>query len=157
MNFEEEREKVIKLGLQLIKESQFAFLTTLDENGLPHTRSMFNLRGKSFFPTIQPTLEPYQDGFSIFFSTNQSSSKYQHVLKDPTACVLITRTEEFLGLSLNGKLKIVEDMEFKKGLWVEGSEQYYSLGVNDPDYIIMQFIPSSLEWWGSGIKSKFDL
>ncbi len=157
MDSEEEKIKVTKLGLQLIEESRFAFLTTLDEKGLPHTRSMFNLRGKSFFPDTQAVLEPYQSGFSIFFSTNQSSSKYQQILKNPIACVLIARPDDFLGLTLNGTLKIVEDLHIKKGLWFEGSEKYYRLGVTDPDYVVLQLIPSSLEWWGSGMKSKFDL
>jgi len=154
---ENEHKKVTELGLKLLKGSRFAFLTTLDNNGNPHTRAMFNLRGEQFFPSIQHAFAPYRETFTLFFSTNQASQKYEHVLKNPTACVLISRTDEFLGLTLNGKLHIVEDMDVKKALWVEGYEKYYRNGVSDPDYIIMRFDPTSLEWWGSGINSKFAL
>ena len=157
MSVEDEKKKVTEIALKLLEESRFAFLTTLDEKGIPHSRSMFNLRGKSFFPDIQAAMEPFKNGFTLFFSTNQSSQKYQQILNNPTACVLITRPDDFLGLTLNGTLEIIEDPQIKKAMWYEGSERYYYLGVTDPDYILLKLNPSSLEWWGSGMKSKFSL
>jgi len=46
----EEVEEVKKSALTLISESKAAYLTTIDSDGFPITRAMFNLRNKEQFP-----------------------------------------------------------------------------------------------------------
>ena len=39
-----EKEEIIQTGLELIKSSKVAYLTTVDKDGLPQTRAVFNLK-----------------------------------------------------------------------------------------------------------------
>ena len=48
----EEVEEVKKSALKLIEESKAAYLTTIDSDGFPITRAMFNLRNKEQFPEL---------------------------------------------------------------------------------------------------------
>ena len=149
-------DRLKKLALELLETTRFAFLTTLDSENLPHTRAMFNLRDKTNFSEIAHMFENSKP-FMIYFSTNTSSSKFTHISNNPHVSVLISRTEDFLGLTLNGKIEIIEDPIIKEGLWFEGSDKYYRLGKKDPDYTILRLIPHNLEWWGAGLKEKLDL
>ncbi|MHA1620241.1 MAG: pyridoxamine 5'-phosphate oxidase family protein [Promethearchaeota archaeon] len=148
--------QIKKLALELLETTRFAFLTTLDSENLPHTRAMFNLRDKMNFPEITNMFENSKP-FMMYFSTNTSSFKFKHISNNPNVSVLISRTDDFLGLTLNEKIEIIEDPVIKEGLWFNGSEKYYRLGKEDPDYTILRLIPNRLEWWGAGFKGKLDL
>jgi len=40
---------------------------------------------------------------------------------------------------LIGTVEILQDIESKKMLWIDGAEVYYPLGVEDPDYSVLCF------------------
>ncbi|MFX0076070.1 MAG: hypothetical protein ACFE96_11545, partial [Candidatus Hermodarchaeota archaeon] len=68
-----EVEEVKKLGLKLMEESKAAILTTIDPNGFPITRAMFNLRNKEQFPEFSEFFKSQQNPFTIYITTNTSS------------------------------------------------------------------------------------
>ena len=73
-----EVEEVKKLGLKLMENSKAAILTTLDADGFPITRAMFNLRNKEQFPE-----------FSEFFKNQQNPFTSQHMLVDESTCFFL--------------------------------------------------------------------
>ena len=53
-------------GLKLMEESKAAILTTIDPEGFPITRAMFNLRNKEQFPEFSEFFENQQNQFTIY-------------------------------------------------------------------------------------------
>ncbi|MFX1242951.1 MAG: hypothetical protein ACFFA7_17030, partial [Promethearchaeota archaeon] len=70
-----EKEEVKKISLELMKTSKAAYLTTIDSEGYPITRAMFNLRNENQFPEFSDFFNGLNNEFEIYISTNTSSSK----------------------------------------------------------------------------------
>lgn len=58
----------------------------------------------------------------LYFITNTSSEKMAHIKANPAVSVYYCNIQDFLGLMLGSKIKIVEVQEIKKALWHEGGE-----------------------------------
>ena len=76
-------------------------------------------------------------------STNTSSGHVQALLKDSTACLYFADNETFEGLCLSGSVVLHFEHPWKQMLWHPQDVQYYPLGVDDPDYCVMEFIADS--------------
>ena len=140
-------EEAKKSGLKLIEESKAAILTSIDSNGFPITRAMFNLRNKEQFPEFSEFFEKQQNQFTIYISTNTSSSKVAHLSKNPKMCVYFFDAEEFKGFMLGGSVEIVDDMELKKKIWLDWWTRYYPEGVEDPDYMLLRLEPKNARYY----------
>jgi general stress protein 26 len=82
-----ELEEVKKISLELMKNTKAAYLTTIDSEGYPITRAMFNLRNEAQFPEFSDFFNRLNNEFEIYISTNTSSSKTDHIKKNPKICV----------------------------------------------------------------------
>ena len=153
MNVEEAKQ----LGLKLIEESKAAILTTIDLNGSPITRAMFNLRNKEQFPEFSDFFKNQKNQFTIYISTNTSSSKIIHLNNNPKICVYFCDAEDFKGLLLGGSAEFIEDMEIKGKLWLDWWTQYYSKGLKDPDYTLLRMEPTNARFYYKLNQVNFEL
>lgn len=149
--------EIRKISLELIESADAAYVTTLDQEGYPQTRCMFNLRNKEKFPKLVDMFSEYADDFMIFFSTNTSSAKVAQITKNPVACVYYCKPEAFHGLMLAGNIEIVDDRRLRERLWHEGWERYYPTGPNDPDHTVLRFRPIRAKGWYKGRAFSFQL
>jgi len=140
-------EEAKKSGLKLMEESKAAILTTIDPDGFPITRAMFNLRNKEQFPEFSEFFENQQNQFTIYISTNTSSSKVAHLSKNPKMCIYFCDTEDFKGFMLGGSVEIVDDIEIKKKIWLDWWTRYYPEGVEDPDYTLLRLEPKNAKYY----------
>ena len=134
-------ENTKELCLELMETAEAGFLTTIDEEGFPVTRAMFNLRRKAQFPALIAVFEGHQDDFLIYFTTNTSSRKLNHIKTNPKVSVYFCRPREWRGLNLIGSIEIGNDRALKQSLWQDGWEMYYPEGVDDPDYSVLCMRP----------------
>jgi general stress protein 26 len=149
-------EKEIKqVSLELMESAESAFLTTIDQNGYPQTRCMFNLRNTETFPKLIDMFNDHQEDFMILFTTNTSSAKVGHIRKNSAVCVYYCKPGEFHGLMLSGNIEIVDDPKIKEQLWHEGWERYYATGPNDPDHTVLRFLPAMAKGWYKGRTFSF--
>ncbi len=132
-----ELEEAKSSSLELIETSKATYLTTIDFNGFPITRAMFNLRNKEQFPEFSEYFQKQQNKFVIFISTNTSSTKVDHIKKNPAICVYYCDPEDFRGLMLGGSAEIVNDQKLKRTIWLDWWTRYYLKGVDDPDYTLL--------------------
>lgn len=130
----------------LLESSWPTYLTTIDADGYPQTRAMFNLRNKKWFPKLIPFFEK-QNEFTIIFSTNTSSTKINDIKNNPAASVYYCDPESWKGTMFGGNIEIVYDMNIKKELWHDGWEKYYPEGYNDPDHTVIRLIPKIAKGW----------
>lgn len=150
-------EEVKKSGLKLMEESKAAYLTTIDPDGFPITRAMFNLRNKEQFPEFTEIFQNQQNKFTIYISTNTSSSKVAHLKNNPAMCVYFCDTENFMGFMLGGSVEIVDNMELKKKIWLDWWTRYYPEGVEDPDYTLLRLEPNNARYYHKLNHAKFEL
>jgi general stress protein 26 len=150
-------EEAKKLGLKLMEESKAAILTTLDQNGFPITRAMFNLRNKEQFPEFFQFFKNQQNQFIIYISTNTSSSKVAHLSKNPNMCVYFLDAENFMGFMLGGSAEVIDDMEVKKKIWLDWWTQYYPEGLEAPDYTLLRMEPKNARFYYKLNQVNFEL
>ncbi len=125
--------EAIAEALKLIDRSKVCFVGTNGEEGFPNIKAMFSLK---------------HDGMKKFwFSTNTSSRRVQQVRKDNRTCIYYVDENNFHGLMLVGRIEVLQDMKSRRLLWTEGSEVYYPLGIEDPDYSVLCFTASRARYY----------
>ncbi|MFX0004790.1 MAG: pyridoxamine 5'-phosphate oxidase family protein [Candidatus Hodarchaeota archaeon] len=152
-----ELEEVKKLSLELMESSKAAYLTTIDSEGYPITRAMFNLRNKEQFPEFSKFFNGLDNKFEIFISSNTSSAKTDHIKKNPKICVYYCDPEDFKGVMFGGEIEIVEDMKIKQKIWLDWWTRYYPEGLEDPDYILFRLNPKNAQFYYRLHKVEFKL
>lgn len=117
----------------LVEEARTIIVSSIDENDYPNSKQMFKRK---------------HDGMKTFwFSTNTSSIRTKQFLANPRACLYFAG--ESSGLMLIGDMKVCHDLESKKRIWEEGDEQYYPLGIDDPDYCVYEFTALSGNYYSN--------
>ena len=110
----------------LIDETGNIIVCSVDEDGFPNAKAMFKTE---------------HEGLKTFlFSTNTSSMRIQQFMRNPKASIYLCGKSKINGLMLVGRMEVCTDRELKSRLWVDGNEQYYPLGIDDPDYCVLRFV-----------------
>lgn len=133
-----------------------AYLTTIDGNGYPQTRAMFNLRNKERFPKLIPFFEK-RDDFTIIFTTNTSSSKIDDIKVNSAISIYYCNPESWKGVMFGGDIEIVDDLSTKKELWHDDWDKYYPKGYNDPDHTVLRVSPTCAKGWAGNMTFKLEL
>lgn len=134
-------QSTLKQIISLVQDARTVIVSSVDEKGYPNSKQMF---------------KRVHDGLNKFwFSTNTSSMRTQHFFANQKACLYFAG--EWNGLMLIGEMKVCQDTESKKLLWGEGDEQYYPLGIDDPDYCVFEFTAQSGDYYSTGRKHIFTI
>lgn len=120
---------------ELVNSSGFADIGFIDSKGMPSIRRVFCTWHKGLKAHL--------------ISTNTSSLHVQELMKNDRACLYFEDSQRFKGLCLTGKAIIHQEAEYKELLWNEGDEKYYSKGVTDEDYCIIEFVAESGRYYMS--------
>lgn len=143
-----------RLSLDLLETAEAAFVTTIGPDGFPQTRAMFNLRRKEQFPGLAAL---FKMDFIVYFTTNTSSPKIEHIKKNPKVSVYYCNPGEFRGLMLSGEMAVVTDRSEKEQVWQKGWEMYYPGGVHDPDHTVLRLRPMAAKYYHQLDSFHFDL
>jgi general stress protein 26 len=147
----------LKACVELIETAPAAYLTTIGQDGYPHTRAMLNLRNRQQYPNQVHLYAAHQDDLMIYFSTNTSSIKLRQIEANPRVCVYYCHPEQFHGLALIGDIELVDDAALRKAVWNEGWERYYLGGPDDPDHTILRLYPQLATGWHKAARFEFSL
>ncbi len=129
MKEEEARRK----ALALVERSGIALVGSNSEDGHPWIKAMLKMET--------------EDLKTVWFSTNTSSKRVSQFRVDPRACVYFVDFSDWMGLMLIGEVELLTDSESRKRLWRDGYEQYYPLGLGDPDYTVLRFNAASANYY----------
>ena len=146
-----------KMAENLMFETRVAILATIDEEGYPQTRALFNLRNKDRYPKLIQFFEEHREDFMILFSTNTSSSKIRDLKHNCKVTVYYCLPNQSRGLMLRGEMEIVDDVSLKKTIWHDGWERYYPLGYDDPDHTVLRMYPVSGRGWNESHTYRFEI
>ncbi len=142
-----ELEEAKKISMDLMETSKAAILTTIDSEGYPITRAMFNLRNTEQFPELSEFFNKQGNEFIIYISTNTSSSKVEHIKANPKISVYYCDPETFKGVMFGGEVDIVVDMDIKSKIWLDWWTRYYPEGLEDPDYTLLKLNPKTARFY----------
>lgn len=120
-------------ALALVEKSAIALVGSNSEDGHPWIKAMLKMETEELK--------------TVWFSTNTSSRRVAQFLRDPRACVYFVDFSDWMGLMLSGEIELLSDPESRQRIWREGYEQYYPLGVNDPDYTVLRFSAASANYY----------
>jgi general stress protein 26 len=129
-------ELIAKLA-ELIKEIDFAMLTTVDENdGTLRSRPMSTQK------------EPF-DG-DLWFFTEASAPKVDDVQREQQVNLAYADPKSQRYVSMSGTAQLVRDLEKKKQLWEPTHKIYFPNGPEDPNVALLKVTVSKAEYWESG-------
>jgi len=138
MNIEEAR----LIAKELVQRSKIAFVGSVDSLGFPNIKAMLNL---------------YHEGISSFgFSTNTSSKRVQQFNMNKKSSIYFCDDEKYLGLLLVGNMEVTRNKEMRNKLWFDGSELFYPLGIDDPDYSVIFFTTMNCDLYTGKEIIQFD-
>jgi pyridoxamine 5'-phosphate oxidase len=127
----------------LIDETSNIIVCSLDEDGFPNAKAMFKTE---------------HEGLKTFlFSTNTSSRRVEDFRRDPRASIYFLGQGKINGLMLVGHMQVCRDRELRVRLWADGCEQYYPLGIDDPDYCVLKFVAEKGNYYNSLKKHLFEI
>ncbi|MEW5869313.1 MAG: pyridoxamine 5'-phosphate oxidase family protein [Chloroflexota bacterium] len=148
-------EEIQATCLEIIETAPIVYVTSIADDGYPHTRAMFNLRNREMFPRQIPLFAGHEADFLIYLSTNTSSHKLQQMRDNPKVSLYYCHPSQFKGVMLLGDIEIVDSSELRQALWNEGWERYYPSGPDDPDHTALRLRPKSAEGWSNARRFEF--
>jgi general stress protein 26 len=111
--------------LKLVENAKTALLGSVDSSGSPQIKAMLNLK---------------HDGIkTIWFCSNERSDRTAELRRNPKACVYYYEPDSFQGVMLEGDIEVRSDRDTKAMMWRDGFGWYYPKGIDDPDYVVLQF------------------
>jgi general stress protein 26 len=143
MNPDELRNK----NLELLSSVSWGCLATVDSQGDPQTRAVCNLRYGKDYPGLAPFFNSIQNPYETYIATDRSSPKMEQIRNDPRCSLFFCNPQAWHGLTLCGRLQIIEDLRIKHQLWVDGWTHFYPGKHEDPEYTILKLKPEILKGW----------
>jgi len=113
---------------KFIDKQKVAFISSVDAEGFPNVKAMLPPRKREGLKTF-------------YFSSNTSSKRVEQYRNNPKASIYFyyKGIVRYRGIMLIGTMDVLEDTESKKMIWRRGDSIFYSKGVTDPDYCVLQF------------------
>jgi general stress protein 26 len=121
---------------EMVKDIDFCMLTTIDENGDPHSRPM----------SANGEIDPNGD---LWFFTGASSHKVSEVGKAPKVNVSFADPKNQQYLSITGVAQLVRDRKKIEELWKPEFKMWFPEGKEDPEVALLRISLEKAEYWDS--------
>ena len=102
---------------------------------------IFSYLSTDGYPTGKALNKPRRmDANGVYwFSTVNHSGKINGSRQYPKASLYFFDPDQFIGVSLNGTVEVIDDPAVKAAFWQDGDELFYPNGINGDDYVILKF------------------
>ncbi len=121
---------------QMVKDIDFCMLTTVDENGDPHSRPM----------SSNGDIDPNGD---IWFFTAASSHKVSEIAELPKVNVSFADPDNQHYVSITGTAQLIRDQEKIDELWRPEFKMWFPKGKDDPEVALLKVRLEKAEYWDS--------
>ncbi|MBC7929680.1 MAG: pyridoxamine 5'-phosphate oxidase family protein [Rubrivivax sp.] len=133
MDEKKDRDEQIKKLAEMVKEIDFAMLTTVEPDGTLRSRPM-------------STQKIEFDG-DLWFFTNASTPKVDDIGHEQNVNVSYARPEEQQYVSVSGKAQLVRDRAKIEELWNPAYKAWFPEGLDDPDLALLKVVAEKAEYW----------
>ncbi len=121
---------------EMVKDIDFCMLTTIDENGDPHSRPM----------SSNGDIDANGD---IWFFTGASSHKVDEIESSPKVNVSFADPDNQRYISVTGTAKMVQDRAKIEELWRPEFKMWFPKGKDDPEVALLKITLEKAEYWDS--------
>ncbi|HKS08153.1 MAG TPA: pyridoxamine 5'-phosphate oxidase family protein [Pyrinomonadaceae bacterium] len=121
---------------EMIKDIDFCMLTTIDEQGDPHSRPM----------SSNGDIDPNGD---LWFFTSLSSHKVSEVEESPKVNVSFADPDNQRYVSVTGGAQLVRDRKKIDELWRPEFKMWFPKGKDDPEVALLKVSLEKGEYWDS--------
>jgi len=121
---------------EMIKDIDFCMLTTIDEQGDPHSRPM----------SSNGDIDPNGD---IWFFTGASSHKVSEIENSPKVNVSFADPKNQRYVSVTGSAQLTRDPKKIEELWRPEFKMWFPKGKDDPEIALMRIRLEKAEYWDS--------
>jgi len=121
---------------EMIKDIDFCMLTTIDEQGDPHSRPM----------SSNGDIDPNGD---IWFFTGSSSHKVSEIENSPKVNVSFADPKNQRYVSVTGSAQLTRDPKKIEELWRPEFKMWFPKGKDDPEIALMRIRLEKAEYWDS--------
>ena len=128
------REEALQKLRELVKDIDFCMLTTIDENGDPHSRPM----------SSNGDIDPDGD---LWFFTNLSSHKVTEIEKLPKVNLSFADPDNQRYISITGVADLVRDRKKIEDLWRPEFKIWFPKGKDDPEIALLRISLQKGEYW----------
>lgn len=135
MKNEAERSGAIKKLGKMIEGVKIAMMTTLEDDGILHSRPM-------------ATQQIEFDG-DLWFFTRASSGKVDEVKSDDRVNLSYADPDDNRYVSVSGTAKLVRDKKKNEELWNPAFKAWFPQGLEDPDLALLKIAVEQAEYWDS--------
>lgn len=141
-----EKQELLKVAKELIECCDSFYLSTFNKKyDSAETRAMANIRSKEQYPKNAELFG--EDDLSNYIITAISSDKINQLKDNKTISLYFFCPKIKKSLTLFGTTEMIYDPELKSRLWVEEWAHYFKLGVDDPEYTVIKFIPKNAKYF----------
>jgi general stress protein 26 len=130
-----EKDESIRQLSEMIKDIEFAMLTTVEEDGTLRSRPMV-------------TQQVEFDG-DLWFFTHASSPKVEEVERERNVNVSYAKPDDQRYVSVSGKARLVRDPEKTRALWNPAYKAWFPGGLDDPQLALLKITVERAEYWDS--------
>lgn len=121
---------------EMIKDIDFCMLTTIDEQGDPHSRPM----------SSNGDIDPNGD---IWFFTGASSQKVGEIENSPKVNVSFADPKNQRYVSVTGSAQLTRDAKKIEELWRPEFKMWFPKGKDDPEIALLRIRLEKAEYWDS--------
>lgn len=125
----DKQEKIKIAAKQIIEQSRYCALITVDELGQPAARMM-----DPFLP---------DDDFVVWLATNPKSKKVKHMINNPKVTLYYTEPSIPGYVSIYATAELINDAQEKEMRWKEGWEAFYP--DREKSYLLIKVTPHRME------------
>ena len=130
-----ERDEHIKKLAEMIKDIDFAMLTTVAADGTLHSRPM--------------STQPVEFDGDLWFFTRASAPKVGEIEREHQVNVAYARPDEQRYVSVSGRATVVRDRAKIEELWSPELKAWFPKGLEDPDIALLKVSAERAEYWDS--------
>lgn len=128
----------------LIKDINFAMLTTMTEGG--------KLRGR---PMGTQKVDFYDN--SLWFFASEGTPKIVEIYHEQQVCVTYAEPTKHQYVSVSGQAMVIHDKAKARELWNPAAEIWFPKGVDDPKLVLLRVGIESAEYWDAKANSMVQL
>jgi general stress protein 26 len=128
------REEALQKLREMVKDIDFCMLTTIDENGDPHSRPM----------SSNGDIDPDGD---LWFFTSLSSHKVTEIENLPKVNLSFADPENQRYISITGVAELVRDRQKIEELWRPEFKIWFPKGKDDPEVALLRVSLQKGEYW----------
>ena len=152
-----EEKEIKQKCLELMETADAAYLSTISEDGFPHTRMMGNLRNRKQCKVAKELFAGHDEDFMIYMLTGSSSPKMKQIRANPKVSVYYGNAAEFHTIMFVGKTEELDDKDLKKKIWQDEWKIHWPGGAEDPEFVLLKLLPDFAKGWYKESAFEFKL